>query len=292
MSFLSFSRKFLCFSLAGRGNCVTGVLVEKLSRLNFATSSQLLGEDGTKYKRPVQPYLRFRSDYIAKFKAENPELKLQDLNKLLSEEWAHLDPEIKGEYKRIYDEEMEEFKAPLKKIPRKPPGVFARFVKENFSTIQHENPSLKAQEIIQRLGEQWKEVTEDQKRVLNKKLEEDTKRYEADVVGFEDKLTEEELDFLNHLAKDKMKKLHQHKLRLLNFPKKPGGPFLYFVNMEKDNFPRRADEEMKEWLKQMGKRWRNLTDEEREGYVFVKKRAMEKYEEDVENWKLKQQNKT
>ncbi|XP_031561032.1 transcription factor A, mitochondrial-like [Actinia tenebrosa] len=291
MSFLSFSRGFLSSSIAVRGKCVTGVLVGKISRFNFATSSQLQAEEDSKYKRPVQPYLRFRSDYIAKFKAEHPELKLQDLNKLLSEEWAHLDPEIKGEYKRIYDEEMVEFKAPLKKIPRKPPGVFARFVKENFSKIHLENPNLKAQEIIRRLGDQWKEVPEEKKKELNKKLEEDTKRYEADVVGFEEKLNEEELDFLNHLAKDKMKKLHQQKLRLLNFPKKPGGPFLYFVNMEKDNFPRREDENMKEWLKRMGQRWRNLTDEEKESYLFVKKRAMEKYEEDVEEWKLKQQTK-
>jgi hypothetical protein len=48
---------------------------------------------------------------------------------------------------------------------------------------------------------------------------------------------------------------------------------------------------MKEWLKRMGSKWRNMPDEEKEMYVFVKKRAMEKYEEDVENWKLQQQNK-
>lgn len=291
MSFSSISRTLLC-SLSRRNLCPSVTLAEKLSKLSFTTSSQLkVEEQSSRYKRPVQPYLRFRSEFIAKVKKENPDLKLPELNQLISEEWSHLEPEIKAEYKRTYDEEMTEFKAPFKKMPRKPAGIYALFVKENFATIKEQYPQLTAQEVIGKISEQWKETPEEKKEELKQKVKEDKKQYQADVVAFEDKLSEDELDFLNHLAKDQMKKLHHEKLKLLNFPKRPGGPFIIFLNMEKENFPRGESESMKEWLKRMGMKWRNMTDEEKEMYVFVKKRATEKYEEDVENWKLEQQQK-
>lgn len=275
----------------GRVRYRTVSLTERLSKLSF-TTSQVRDEDSAKYKRPVQPYLRFRSEFIAKVKKENPDLKLPELNQLISEEWAHLDDEIKAEYKRTYEEEMEEFKAPFKKIPRKPPGVYARFVKENFDAVKSQNPGISAQEVIQKLGERWRVTSQEEKEDIKQKIMEDTKKYESDVVAFEDSLSEEELDVLNHLAKDQMKRLHQERLKLLNFPKKPAGPFILFVNMEKDNFPRRESESRKEWLKRMGEKWRDMSDEEKEMYIFVKKRAMEKYEEDVENWNLQNQKKS
>ncbi|KAK3734828.1 hypothetical protein QZH41_002410, partial [Actinostola sp. cb2023] len=120
--------------------------------LSFTTSSHLHVDNSAKYKRPVQPYLRFRSEFIAKVKKENPALKLPEFNQLISEEWTVLDPEVKADYKRTYEQEMKEFKAPFKKMPRKPAGIFARFVKENFANIKDQNPGIVAQEVIRKLG--------------------------------------------------------------------------------------------------------------------------------------------
>lgn len=292
MSFPSISRALLC-SFSRSQLCAFVILTDKLSKLGFSTSSQLKAEENSsRYKRPVQPYLRFRSEFIAKIKQESPGLKLQELNHLTSVEWSQLDPVIKAEYRRTYDEEMADFKAPFEKMPRKPTNVYGRFVKENFARISNQNPELSAKEVIGKLSEQWKEVSEEEKDRIKQRVVEDIEQYKSDVVAFEGKLTEDELDFLNHFAKDQMKKLHQERLKLLKFPKKPAGPFIFFVNMEKENFPRGEDESMSEWLKKMGKKWRNMSNEEKEMYVFVKKRAMEKYKEDVENWKLEQQAKT
>ncbi|XP_020892603.1 transcription factor A, mitochondrial-like [Exaiptasia diaphana] len=289
MNFISISRALLC-SFSRNQLCPSIVLAEKLSKLGFSTSSQQNAEENSsRYKRPIQPYLRFRSEFITKFKKESPDLKLQELNHLISEEWSQLDPEIKAEYRRTYDEEMAEFKAPFEKMPRKPAGVYARFVKENFAKVRDQNPELNTQEVIGKLSEEWKKVSVEEKDRIKKKVMVDVEQYHSDVVAFQGKLTEDEIDFLNHFAKDQMKKLNQERLKLLNFPKKPGGTFIVFVNMEKENFPREEDESMSEWLKRMGRKWRNMSSEEKEMYFSVKKRAMEKYEEDVENWKLEQQ---
>lgn len=290
MSFPAISRTLLC-SLTRRNLCSSGYLAEKLSKLSFSTSSQRKEEQSSRYKRPVQPFLRFRSEFIAKVKKENPDLKLPELNHLISEEWSQLDPEIKEEYKKTYEEEMEEFKAPFKKMPRKPAGIYALFVKENFASVKDENPQLTAQEVIGKLSEHWKELSDEKKEILKQKVKQETKQYQEDVVAFEDNLTEYELDFLNHLAKDQMKKLHQERLKLLNYPKKPSGTFLYFVNMEKEKFPRGEEESMRDWLKRMGMKWRNMSPEEKEVYSDTRRRASEEYEEDVENWKLEQQTK-
>ncbi|EDO46838.1 predicted protein [Nematostella vectensis] len=182
---------------------------------------------------------------------------------------------------------MEEFRAPYKKLPRKPPRHFSLFMRENFAKIKAENQGMSNPDIMRELGAKWRNLPFSEREEIRRKSEDAQKTYEAEIVEFEDQLSEGEREFLNVQAKDKMKELKQRKMKLLNFPKKPGTAFIYFLTMERESFPRREGEGITQWTQRMAETWRDMSDDEKEMYRMANRRAVEKYNEEVTEWKEK-----
>merc|ERR1712226_1750504 len=62
------------------------------------------GKDPNAPKRPMGAYFLFMNDYRDATKAENPDLKIGEIAKLLGEKWANIEKEEKETYEELAKE--------------------------------------------------------------------------------------------------------------------------------------------------------------------------------------------
>ncbi|GIL65240.1 hypothetical protein Vafri_19053 [Volvox africanus] len=68
--------------------------------------------------------------------------------------------------------------------PKKPLGAYMWFCKDVRESVKKENPGLSVTEIGKRLGELWKEVSEEDKKKYLKQAEEDKERYNKESAAY------------------------------------------------------------------------------------------------------------
>lgn len=150
--------------------------------------------------------------------------------------------------------------------PKRPMSAYMMFVKTNRSRIVEENPGLKPPQVLSKAGEEWKELTSEDKVQYDAMNAKDKKRYAKEMEGY--------VPPKGMTAGGKRKKEKDP-----NAPKRPSTPYFAFMNehraeIKKDN----PSATIGEIGKLGGRMWGELEDEAKQKYT-------EEYQAKMEDWR-------
>ncbi|CAI2379542.1 unnamed protein product [Moneuplotes crassus] len=157
-------------------------------------------------KKPMTAYFLFMKEQRSVVKESNPDMKVSEISKELGKLWAELSDTEKEKFKNLaaeaklqYDEDLKayitEHGEPSKKPrnskkgakkgskkssktadptkPKKPLTPFFLFQNSRRQALKEENPDMAHKDIVRKMGEEWNQMTESDKKTFinqNKKL--------------------------------------------------------------------------------------------------------------------------
>lgn len=182
-------------------------------------------------KRSWPAFFFFQKEKRLEIKKNNPDLSQKDLVSKLGEVWRGLSEEQKKPYfdqerkdKARYMKEKEEYSKVSKNLPGNktkgkksksktvklgpkrawPPFFF--YQEQRREDLKKENPNLNHKEIVSKLGEEWRTLTEKEKQPFVDKSSLDQKRYEVEKKEYQSSLPEEDKeDILKKKGKSSLK---------------------------------------------------------------------------------------
>lgn len=173
--------------------------------------------------------------------------------------------------------------AALKKLPRKPPGLFGLFVKENYSKIKAEMiPGISTREVMPALSKKWRNLPNKEKERLKQKQHTIQERYKQEVLSFWKELTTEERAYLDEKQGPKMRQLAKDRRHLLGYPKSPSSPFILFVQRSAEGLKSASAIER---AKMLGQKWKKMSAEDKEEYFEENRKAHAQHKKDIAKWK-------
>jgi upstream-binding transcription factor len=132
---------------------------------------------------------------------EHRGLPLNQLTRVLAPIWANMSVQEKEPYQKLYLEDLERYKLELKNLSssdrqiirrqrkmkrnkrkthdKKPLSSFMFFMQKNRMTLVQENPTLTVPQIAKLLGQQWREMSEEEKSVYHNLAVNAKKEYET-----------------------------------------------------------------------------------------------------------------
>lgn len=103
---------------------------------------------------------------MAELRKEKPEEKLSVLIQLVAEMWQRCSDDEKKPFSQMETQIVEEEEIQqISKKPKRSLGSFMMFVRERKGKIQEENPNIRMATICKKLGQQWRELEEEEKQV-------------------------------------------------------------------------------------------------------------------------------
>lgn len=199
-----------------------------------STKEEAKGDQAPKRAWPA--FFFFQNTTREKLKRDNPEMSQKELVSKLGEMWRSMSDSDKKPYldqekkdKARYMKEKEEFKASGKDAPVSkkrdkkakakagsngpkrawPPFFFYQETRRE--DLKKENPTLNHKEIVSKLGEEWRTLTEAQKQPYVEKSVEDQKRYEVEKKHYQESKPAEVKDEAAPIVKSKSTKSSQKK---------------------------------------------------------------------------------
>lgn len=154
-------------------------------------------------KKPNTSYIIFCGEHRDKVRKEHPEMSAIDVTSRLGELWKSCKDRKKYEEaaerdKKRYEAEMSSYVAPISSDdggkragrgkkertgPKRPLTAYMYFCQENRDVVKTENPKMNGKEITTELGVRWKALTEEQKAPYEAKQSTDKTRYESEKAG-------------------------------------------------------------------------------------------------------------
>ncbi|XP_072038174.1 transcription factor A, mitochondrial-like [Amphiura filiformis] len=174
-------------------------------------------------------------------------------------------------------------------MPKKPSSVYFLFIADVRPEVQAENPDAKMSEIGKKVGELWRKLSDNEKKVYKERFEANMKTYKIDMEKFKDSITADEWADIQKERNDKIaatkeKKKRREKRDRKQMLEREGKPkpiptnYAMFVQDQfKDNPSVTID--------QCAVLWRNLTAAEKEAYKERYKQARADYDAALEKWK-------
>ncbi|CAI2370029.1 unnamed protein product [Moneuplotes crassus] len=157
--------------------------------------------------------------------------------------------------------------------------AFFIFQQEQRAKTQEKNPNLSQKELVSKLGEMWRGLSENEKQPYNDQEKQDKARY----------LREKELymQAMKGSIWDKSKQVRARKQR--KRPKCACSPFFYFhkqrrVEIEEEN----PTLDHKEIIDKLGAEWRALSDEQKKPFVELSKQDELRYEREKKEFDAKE----
>ena len=235
-------------------------------------------------KHPPNSFMLFVNANRSLTQSEYPDKKPKEIMSLLSDKWRKMSEDEKAPYKNAYASRMKEYNAPLAKIPKKPPGVFGLFLKEKYSEVESNNPGVKTPEIMSAISDEWNGLSDSEKEQWQEKREILMQQYKEKVMNFGHGMSAEERAFIEKKRGALVHKIEKEKKMLLGYPKRPLSAFILFSqkNAEAEGV---ANLPVAERAKIMGRKWRELSSVEKEVYFEESRKAREKFQKDVAEWK-------
>lgn len=230
-------------------------------------------------KRPINAYLMFVKENRSRAAEEYPDLQPKEIMRILNIKWKALSEDQKKPYKDTYAEKMKNYNAPLSKLPKKPAGPFGLFLKEKYPEASQ--PGVRTKDIMSRLSAEWQSLSETEKSEWVQKREALKQQYNEQVMNFGKELTAEERAFLEQTQGAQLQKLQKEQRRLLGFPKRPMSAFILFSQRNSEDL---KDLPITERTKILGRKWREMFEDEKEKYQTESRQAFEKYHMDVDDW--------
>ena len=156
--------------------------------------------------------------------------------------------------------------------PKKAKSSYLFFCADKRGSVMEENPGVKNTEIISELGRLWQELDTRSRSKYDKQAAKDKARYEKEMEGY---TPPESSDEDNAVVKRKKKDP--------DAPKRPTSSYLFFCKEEretvKSEFPEMKNPEI---VKEMGSRWRELSEEDREQFQTLAAEDKSRYETEME----------
>ena len=206
------------------------------------------------------------------------------ISKTLSGKWDRFSESEKGNVKTV-SAEKDVYNATLEKLPRRPPGLFGLFVKDNYSKVQAEMiPGISAREVMPALSNKWRNLPNTEKERLRQKHQTIQEEYKQQVISFRQGLTTEERAYLDEKHGPKMRQLDKERRHFLGYPKSPPSPFILFMQRSAANLKSAS---VIERAKMLGQKWKEMSEEEKEVYFEENRKAHAQYNKDIAKWKEK-----
>lgn len=232
-------------------------------------------------KRPPNAYMMFVKEERPNIARQYPVLAPKEIMRILSSRWKAMSEQEKKPYKDAFTEKMRIYNAPLAKLPKKPPGIFGLFVKENYSTAETVNPGAKVSDVMIELSREWNGLSDTEKEEWFQKREKMMEDYNEEVKNFGKGLSVEERAFLEEKQSVLLQKLKKEQRQLLGYPRRPPSAFIFFSQRNITGFEELT---MTERTKMLGKKWQELPESEKEEYFEESRKARKKYDEDLAEW--------
>ncbi|XP_003473618.2 transcription factor A, mitochondrial [Cavia porcellus] len=168
--------------------------------------------------------------------------------------------------------------------PKRPANAYARFLKEKLSITRAQNPGTKITEIMRRLGEQWKELPDAEKKIYEDAYKEEWKAYKEERNRINETLSLSERAVLaqsktqNHL---KRKGIIKKELLTLGKPKRPRTAYnIYLAEYIPDC---EATTIQAKW-KSAYENWKNLSDSQKQVYEQLAEDDKIRYRNEIKSW--------
>lgn len=251
-------------------------------------------------KKPLTPFFRYFMEKREKTGKSNPGSSVTDLAKLLSTKFAALNERKKQKYKDSYDREYEEYKKKLEQFkvehpevefgsmnktqsahghsqegPPRPRTPQQLFMEEKLKKVAPNSEGKK--ESIERIKGLWSQLSEGKRIKWIRKALQDEVRYEAEVLEY----IKEHPSFEPNKLKSVLTKAEKElKDKFDGKPERPPNSgyslFSKILLRELKNVP------SKEKMVVIAKRWKELSEQERQGYNREAQKTMTKYVEKFE----------
>ncbi|XP_031561033.1 transcription factor A, mitochondrial-like [Actinia tenebrosa] len=162
--------------------------------------------------------------------------------------------------------------------PSKPPSVFDLFYEDHIEEERANNAHSKQNELIRAIGEKWKNTTEDQKKAYREKFVERVEQYKQQLISFEEGLDAHQkvIEALKQNACEHVSEQEDSTISM-DLPKKATA-FGHFIKAAQEAFPRDSTQSIAEWNIQMAKKWRDMSEEDKQSFREASKESSQKFE--------------
>lgn len=177
--------------------------------------------------------------------------------------------------------------------PKRPTSGYILFCKDRRASLKEEQPDLKATEIMKQLGAEWKELSPRKKEKYTAKAKEDKSRYDEELKDY----TRPSDDELAKLDVNKGKGTPGKRTRAKKPKDAPKGPisaYLYYASDMRASVKEEVDEKTGEALytgtaiaKELGRRWKELSDKQKKKWVKKSEADKVRYQEEMKAYKAR-----
>ncbi|XP_076361055.1 nucleolar transcription factor 1-like isoform X2 [Tachypleus tridentatus] len=245
-------------------------------------------------KKPLTPYFRYFLEKRQKYSREHPDMSMTDLAKLLSKKFQQLPEKKKLKYKESYEKENEIYKQELEKFkkehpdqfpvtdskhsssgnagPAKPQTPFNLFLADRMK--RNEYAGLEKKDSLEKARKQWNALSDGKRIKWIRKAVQEEQRFSDDVAGY----LQSHPDFKPNPVKNVLSKAEKElKDRYDGKPERPPNSgyslFSRIMLCELKDIP------SKEKMAEISKRWKLLSDSQRDFYNKQAQKANAKYKE-------------
>ncbi|XP_021951746.1 transcription factor A, mitochondrial isoform X2 [Folsomia candida] len=173
--------------------------------------------------------------------------------------------------------------------PKKPLTPYFRFLAQVREDAKKENPKLKITELMKKIGTQWDRLDEAGKEKYLAAYKKDMESYSATLDKYQASLTPEQTALVEQLKMEKMskkdKREKKRRVKDLGKPKKPMTAFLLFLRAQAKHGD--TIEQYQQLAKQMGTKWKGMSEAEKAPYLAQYNDAASIYEKDLKKWEDK-----
>lgn len=180
----------------------------------------------------------------------------------------------KGELMKSEGKAKGEKKPKDPNAPKRAKSSYMMFCAEQRKEIVKNNPKLSVTEIMSKLGKTWKELKDEQKKKYEALATEDKKRYEREMEDYEP------APEFENAKSEKGRKRGEKKGK--DGPKRALSAYMFFCADERERI-KQEDSGLsnKEIMSEMGRRWKALSDSDKEPYVRKHEEDKRRYENET-----------
>ncbi|KAI9551952.1 hypothetical protein GHT06_022289 [Daphnia sinensis] len=180
-----------------------------------------------------------------------------------------------------------EEKLGLPERPKKPASPYLMFVKKTFPEYAKMNPKLPFKEVVQKVSEQWKKVDMETKTKMLNEYHEKLQKHPEEVEKYFSSLTDAQRVQLEAAKQDKNEiKKKRRTMQELKKTGKPIRPVASFGMFVKDEYSKMQSKNTfgPSAIKEISKKWNNLTPEEKAPFKLRYQEAYKAYEKNLVEW--------
>lgn len=165
----------------------------------------------------------------------------------------------------------------LKEKPQPPPGIFGLYLRDNSEEFRTRNVYLNQNELVRLIGEQWKELPQDEKDIYRERYSKSVEQYKQQLIALEDEMNDDQriIQALKEAYNETAKEISSKPP--IDFPKRPTTAFAHFLKAAKKSFPKSSTQSIGEWNETMAGKWRDMNEEEKSKFREASKQSYMKF---------------